>query len=244
MDNIYEGSRLKSLRHLTEEEYSNKQRNNAKSKRWIPAEAERFKELYEETPLTLEEICEVLLEEYGLRNYTVSALCNKRLRMNLKLRKSMDSLRTDLNLTLLNPIFNLVEDVNSGRVILKCKKCGEVSIKMRRDIHKGCKYCIQKPSDPQEIYLIEFADFKIPSIKPGISYSYEKSRKQQFPNHKLLKLYETTYGKARKIEDVLQDLYGIYRTNPEELFDNGYTECFHPSIKEQIIKTIEEQLYG
>ena len=83
MDNIYEGSRLKSLRHLTEEEYSNKQKKNAKSKRWIPAEAERFKELYEETPLTLEEICEVLLEEYGLRNYTVSALCNKRLRITI-----------------------------------------------------------------------------------------------------------------------------------------------------------------
>ena len=140
MDNIYEGSRLKSLRHLTEEEYSNKQSNNAKSKRWIPAEAERFKELYEETPLTLEEICEVLLDEYGLRNYTVSALSNKRLRMNLKLRKSMDSLRTDVNLAPLNPIFDLVEDVNSGRVILKCKKCGEVSIKMRRDIHKGKRF--------------------------------------------------------------------------------------------------------
>ena len=149
MDNIYEGSRLKSQRHLTEEEYSNNQSNNAKSKRWIPAEAERFKELYEETPLTLHQICEVLLDEYGLRNYTVSALSNKRLRMNLKRRKNIDSLCTDLNLTLLNPIFDLVEDVNSGRVILKCKKCGEVSIKMRRDIHKGCKYCIQKPSDPQ-----------------------------------------------------------------------------------------------
>lgn len=243
MDKYYNQTRLESQMHLTEEEYKKNQSNNAKNIRWTVAESERFKELFQQK-VSYEEIGKIMREEFGNREYTGKSLANKRMRMGLLPFSPRPEIRAKLNRDTLNSQFDLLQDDGSGKIIVKCKKCGEVSSKQRRGAEFGCKYCVQKPDDPQDIYVIEFTDFKIPSIKVGISYSYETSRKQAFPKHKLLKLFKTKYGKAIKIEELMQDLHGLYRTNPEELVGKGSTECFHPSQKEQIIKSIEEKLHG
>ena len=243
MGKYYNQTRLESQIHLTEEEYKKNQSNNAKSARWTVAESEKFKELYQQK-LSYEEIGKIMREEFGNREYTGKSLCNKRMRMGLPPSFERLDMRAKFNPDTLNSQFDLLKDEGTGKIIVKCKKCGEVSSKQRKGAAHGCRYCKQKPNDSQDIYVIEFTNFKIPSIKVGISHSYETSRKQGFPKHKLLKLFKTKYGKAIKIEELMQDLYGLYRTNPEELVGKGHTECFHPSQKEQIIKSIEEKLHG
>ena len=140
---------------------------------------------------------------------------------------------------------SLVEYTNAMNIEVKCNKCGYQWVRKLDTIKdkRGCPICIMPPSSYHEIYLIEFPTCGNPSVKVGRSEDTVR-RRTSFPKHEVIEVYPTTFKKAVEIENLIKEKYGIYRTTPPELHNNGSTECYDISQTEIINKTIKEQLYG
>ena len=228
-------------------------------KRWIQAEIDFLTEAWE-MDLTLDEIA-ILMNETpefeGFRHYTTRSLINKLCHLGLKGKynftadpKHVEKMKQIVE----ERGYKMVKFVNSHHIVVECNDCGLVSKKTSDSLVKSnCAGCVESPSSYQEVYLIEFPDFDYPSVKVGISYNFHDksksySRSKDFPDHKLIALYETNYTTAREIEMLIKEEYGIYSTDPHELqYGNGYsgsTECYDISQAEAIKETIEERLNG
>lgn len=220
--------------YISDELYRKNQSSNAKSPKWSKAEELTFINEWEKgTPVP--EIAKIMEEVHGRRKYTNGGLSQKRKRLLLPLRIKGQETSFDES-TLDTDRWEFISYRCNASLTIKCKKCGEISTKLLKHKDAGCKYCSPSVNDYQEVYFIEFDDF----VKVGISYSYENSRRIQFPPHRHIQTWETTYGTARKLEDIMQDEFGIHRTNPEQLWMNGHSECFCISQKENIQNRIEE----
>lgn len=197
-----------------------------------------------EIALCMEEDPELNYRTYTVRSI-ISAKCKRGWTKEIYHPSSIGKKETAKEL-LKEMNMSLVEYTNAHHLEVKCDKCGHQWVRMLKTIKKksGCPQCVLPPSSYHEVYLIEFPTFGNPSVKVGISADYYSMRSKSFPEHKLIEVYPTTFKKAVEIENLIKEQYGIYRTTPPELHNNGATECYDISQTEIINKTIKEQLYG
>ena len=225
---------------------------NAKNPNWNQHELRELK-LGVELGLTDSQIAQCMEEDLELnyRKYTAGSISNVKSRhgltkntKHLALAKSeakqlAKDLTEEMGMTLL-------EYKNAHRVLVKCNKCDYQWVRSLNTIKRkiGCPTCILPPSSYHEIYVIVFYNFGNPSVKVGITVDYYNKRRKDFPEHKVIEVYPTTFKEAVEIENLIKEKYGIYRTTPPELHNNGATECYDISQTEIINKAIKEQLYG
>ena len=225
--------------------------NNVSSKSWTPVEDAELR-LGVDLGLSNKEIAQCMNEDENLNNriYTISSISLRKQRLGLckQILKYEDwsGNETITNLeqktkSYLGEDQELVEYVNAKRIFIKCTKCGHVKIQ-RVNRPSGCPMCVESPNSYYEIYLIQFPDFGNSSVKVGISASYSEKRKLNFPKHKLISVYKTTFMEAMRVENLIKEKYGLYRTTPPELHNNGSTECFDISITDKINKTIKREI--
>ena len=214
---------------------------------WTQEEDELMLQLTDEGYI-IADICEVMNEAFSYRQYTYDSVKKRRQRLGKTLyrrRNNPANYKTtredrieEVAKILAKKNLTLIEYQTDSFIFVKCEKCGEVSKKISPNLHTGCKYCIKKPGEPEDLYLIEFPDFDYSSTKIGISANYEY-RKITFPSHTKIKVYHLTYAKAKRIEDIIKEEFKEYRTDPHELFKNGSTECFDISLTQKIKERIE-----
>jgi len=198
--------------------------------------------------LTNGEIVESMNEDEELNNrfYTLGSIVQRKHRLGLskeiKHNKGAEQRAKDL----LRKDQKLLQYTNCNTIKVKCNTCShEWFIEMQNLVlEKGCPACILPPNSYHEIYVIEFYNFGNPSVKVGISADYCNKRKKCFPEHKVIEVHKTTFKKAKEIENLIKEQYGIYRTTPPELQGNGMTECYDISMTNEVDKIIKEQLNG
>ena len=216
--------------------------------RWLQEEDDLMLQLTEEG-MEISEICTVMRETFSYRPYTYESVKKRRLRLGkgtctkvnpANYRTTREDMIKEVEEQLAKKNITLVEYKTDMQIFVKCNECGEVSKKIKPNVTSGtgCKYCIKKPGDPEDLYLIEFPDFDYSSTKIGISYDYE-CRKITFPPHTKIKVYPLTYAKAKRIEDTIKEEFKKYRTDPHELINNGSSECFDISLTQEIKERIE-----
>jgi len=219
-------------------------------KAWNEQELQELK-LGVELGLTNEQIAQCMEEDPDLnyRKYTSASISmmktRKGLTKNINWEKSTQAEQRAKDL-LKEMEMSLVHYRNSHQIKVKCDKCGSILVKTLDHLRtrRRCSMCIIPPNSYHEIYVIEFYNFGNPSVKVGISADYYNKRRKSFPEHKVIEVYKTTFKKAKEIENLIKEQYGIYRTTPPELHNNGSTECYDISQTELIDETIKEQLYG
>ena len=214
---------------------------------WTQEEDEFMLQLTNEGYI-IADICKAMNEAFSYRQYTYDSVKKRRQRLGKAIftkpnnpanyKTTREDMIEEVAGILAKNSLTLIEYRNDSFIFVKCEKCGEVSKKIKPNIGLGCKYCIKKPGDPEDLYLIEFPDFDYSSTKIGISYDYE-CRKITFPPHTKIKVYPLTYAKAKRIEDTIKEEFKEYRTDPHELFKNGSTECFDISLTQKIKERIE-----
>lgn len=229
---------------------SSAENSNGRHPNWNEHETQELK-LGIELGLTSWEIAECMNEdeELNYRRYTVRAIEAKKIREGLTKRiNHPNSLgkKEMVEQQLEEMEMSLVNYRSALNVEVKCNKCGYQWVRMLNHIKTkvGCPMCILPPNSYHEVYVIEFCNFGNPSVKVGISADYYNMRRKNFPEHKVIAVYKTTYKKAKEIENFIERQYGIYRTTPPELHNNGSTECYDISMTNKINKIIKEQLYG
>ncbi len=234
--------------------------SNGKNPNWNQQEIQELK-LGIELGLTAQEIAECMNEdeELNYRKYTVRSIEAKKSREGWTKETSWEGWTKEL-LPHPNSIgkkemveeqleemeMSLVKYKSAHNIEVKCNKCGYQWVRVLNTIKqkKGCPTCILPPNSYHEVYVIEFCNFGNPSVKVGISADYYSMRRKDFPEHKVIEVYPTTFKEAVEIENLIKEKYGIYRTTPPELHNNGSTECYDISQTEIINKAIKEQLYG
>jgi hypothetical protein len=141
---------------------------------------------------------------------------------------------------------------------IECLNCGEIYIKkaiynatdyrhnntaITSQAVSGCKFCIGDPNGYAEAYLT-----KIFCEKSGAHSKFGLSKN---PSNRIASfgstLTDTTWPNltnsiVRKIEDKVAEKFGDYKTFPEELIGNGYTECYHTLVHEQIREYVYQLL--
>jgi hypothetical protein len=214
-------------------------------RQWELEEVQSGKEI----GLSYREIAECMNEDSELnpRHYTPNGIASALARKDLN--KSYNSTAIDIQecKDLLKDVGQSLVELKSTHCIkVKCDNCGYEWVKGFTNIKKkiGCSMCIIPPNSYHEVYVIEFYTFGNPSVKVGISVDYYNKRRESFPEHKVIAVYKTTYKKAKELENLIKEQYGIYRTTPPELQGNGMTECYDISMTNEINKIIKEQLYG
>ena len=198
--------------------------------------------------LSNEQIAECMNEDEELNNriYTLGSIIQRRHRLGLskeiKHNKGAEQRAKDL----LRKDQKLLQYTNCNTIKIKCNTCShEWFIEMQNlRLESGCPMCILPPNSYYELYVIEFLNFGNASVKVGISADYYNKRRKTFPEHKLIEVYKTTFQQAKDLESLIKEEYGIYRTTPPELHNNGSTECYDISMTNEIKKLIKEQLYG
>lgn len=226
---------------------SSAEQRTAKRKHWTALEDNELR-CGVELGLSNQQIAECMNEDEELNNriYTLGSIIQRRHRLGLskeiKHNKGAEQRAKDL----LRKDQKLLEYINCNTIKVKCNTCTHEWFVAMQNIRKkyGCPMCVLPPNSYYELYVIEFPNFGNPSVKVGISIDYYNKRQKAFPKHKVIEVYETTFQKAKEIENLIMKQYGIYRTTPPELLNNGGTECYDISMTNKINKTIKEQLYG
>lgn len=217
---------------------------------WSTEEKEALKAFYlDGAPYV--EIVELMNKKFpNVRQYSVNSLKEQVRKAGLANRKSHEqkkiiseeNWKEELqNKT--HPRLKILSAINSLNIEVECLDCKTISWKTHSGLMHACNYCEGDPNSPKDIYLIHFSDFLDPSIKIGISNDFFDMRSKSFPTHEVLLVISTTTKKAILCENMIKEKYDTYRTNPYELESNGSTECFDPSVREQIIKDIKEYFH-
>ena len=134
---------------------------------------------------------------------------------------------------------------------IECLKCGGIYSKSGNLYHtattipipKGCKYCKDDPNGYAEAYLTKiFCEKSGAHSKFGLSKD-PSSRIASFGRT----LTDTTWPNLTnstviKLEEQVAEKFGKYKTFPEELIGNGYTECYHTLVHEQIREYVYQLL--
>ena len=131
---------------------------------------------------------------------------------------------------------------------IKCIHCNAVYEKVQ--LYTGgqtrpmaCKFCKDDPDGYAEAYLV-----KVFCEKSGAHSKFGLSKD---PSNRIASfgstLTDTTWPNlitsiGRKIEDQVAEKFGMYKTFPEELIGNGWTECYNPLVHEQIKEYVYQLL--
>jgi len=225
--------------------------NTSKVSRPPPWRQREFEEVQSgiEIGLSYREIAECMNEDSDInsRYYTATGIASALARKGLN--KPYNSTAIDIQECkdlLKDAGQSLVELKSTHHIKVKCNQCEYEWVKGFMNIKNrvGCIMCVIPPNSYHEVYIIEFYTFGNPSVKVGISVDYYNKRRENFPEHKVIAVYKTTYKKAKELENLIKEQYGIYRTTPPELQGNGMTECYDISMTNEINKIIKEQLNG
>jgi hypothetical protein len=131
---------------------------------------------------------------------------------------------------------------------IQCLTCNEVYVKTQSPIKyypyiSGCKYCKDDPNGYAEAYLT-----KIFCEKSGAHSKFGLSKE---PSNRIASfgstLTDTTWPNLTnstviKLEEQVDEKFGKYKTFPEELIGNGYTECYNTIVHEQIREYVYQLL--
>lgn len=131
---------------------------------------------------------------------------------------------------------------------IQCLTCNEVYVKTQTPIKNypniaGCKYCKDDPNGYAEAYLT-----KIFCEKSGAHSKFGLSKD---PSSRIASFGSTltdttwpnlTHSTVIKLEEQVDEKFGKYKTFPEELIGNGYTECYNTIVHEQIREYVYQLL--
>ena len=214
---------------------------------WTPEEDKFLETLYLEG-MPICDIAKSMEEEFPNKRKYCQGMCDNRImRLNIANRDAWGRTNMIVDIATLqsrcHPKLKVLKADNGFNIIVKCLDCNAESRRQTNKLHQSCVHCENRPDAPQDLYLIEFSDFDYPSCKVGISGDYYGGRSKDFHPHKPVLVKHTIFKEAKKIEDIIKKEFEIYQTNPHELVNNGYTECFDISVTEKIKNRIEE-LYG